>query len=340
MFVLYFKNIYSLDGIMDSSFYKGELIGTKNNENQLWSLRNWTLLLGLENIDKGIVVKEKSALKKDIFIRKGVAYEFSKLKTDKDINAFAKKYGLLGISTPSPYEARDYHKRKQLFGDSIYLAIPYGNSNFEPLMIWKFYIDQIRKILKLYKTLVNIHNGTEKELIEGNLLNIGVAFDEDDPKYLIEWWDGTQTGIALYPELVDNGDFLEIARRVLIDSVNYQAKRRSDNIAVDIMETDKPPLGFYVQESRVTPFLINVIYHDLWDLISKNEPVYICENPKCKLPFPKVKRQKFCCDACKSDAYRQRKATAQTMALEGHSIDKIAEFLNVKTESVQKWIKM
>lgn len=147
----------------------------------------------------------------------------------------------------------------------------------------------------------------------GNMLRQIKQFREErNYTYIIEWSDGSPTGCLIHSEPVEKGDFLGIARTVLIRNVNEQTHRSINNIATDIIETNKPPLGFIVQESKTTNYLINAIYYDLWDLISKNEPVYICANPNCKLPFKKVKRQKYCSNACKQEAYRIRKKQKQS----------------------------
>ena len=149
--------------------------------------------------------------------------------------------------------------------------------------------------------------------IECKVLNIGEKVDDNEGSfYIIEWSDGSPTGCLIHSKPVEKGDFLGIARTVLIRNVNEQTHRSINNIATDIIETNKPPLGFIVQESKTTNYLINAIYYDLWDLISKNEPVYICANPNCKLPFKKVKRQKYCSNACKQEAYRIRKKQKQS----------------------------
>ena len=46
---------------------------------------------------------------------------------------------------------------------------------------------------------------------------------------------------------------------------------------------------------------------NITSIINNNEPVHICENLNCKLPFKKVKRQKYCSNACKQEAFRIRK---------------------------------
>ncbi|MBO1005758.1 hypothetical protein [Pseudogracilibacillus auburnensis] len=313
------NNFYSLDDEFDSLFIKGKLINVKDERQGSWRLRgvkHWAKYLGLDEIKKGVTQSERQGSASNTFQRKGIAYEFSKIKTEKDIHQFANKYGLLGIATPKAQIAMAQQKVIEELSDSplfshitSFFEIEYGKSYFEPLEVWWFYIDQIRKLLKLYKTLTNIHAGSEdKSNIEYNVLNIGQKVESNEKYfYIVEWWDGTNTECLIKSELAESGDFLRIARSVLIDSVNKQTSRGINSLAIEVVETNKPPLGFHVREGKSTEYLINTIYYDLWNLISNNEPVYICSNPNCRLPFQKVKRQKYCTNACKQEAYRIRK---------------------------------
>lgn len=308
-------NTYSLDGKIESTHFTGRLVSLstvgRSNHTVYASreVKRWEEYYEVDKIDKGIMIKEVNIVSN--FKTKGLVYEFAKLTNEKEINTFVQKYGLLGIDTPDKTETKDFHKLKPIFGDSAQVNLKFGYSYFEPLEVWYFYIDNIKKLLKLYRSLVNVHIGTldEKE-IEGNILNIGEAFKWDETseeKYHIEWWDGSKTGYTIPLKEAEEGNFIGLARKILVSEVNRMANKNINNLALNIVETDRPPLGFIIQESKTTDYLINAIYFGLWELISKNEPVYICENPNCKLPYPKVKRQKYCSNACKQEAYRIRK---------------------------------
>jgi hypothetical protein len=343
------NNRYSLDGKIQSTYAKGHLIESKDFKHGKWEtkgLESWANFLGVDTIKKGIsYIWEDFESDPVDFKRTKIATEFSMLKTEKEIDAFARKYGLLGFSTPKYLTKEQHEWFREKYGISNELFfLSQGYPYFEPLEVWYFHIDQIQKILKLYKTLKNIHNGTEENNIECNLLNIGEMFvnEKGEKGYYIEWYDGVEASAVVEAEIVEAGDFLEIARIVLIKSVEYLAYKNLKIVATDIIKTDKPPLGFYVQESKTTEHLITAIYYDVWELISNNEPISICENPNCKLPFPKEKKEKrkrYCNDACKSEAYRTRKSTAKKMHEEGHSIEHIAKELEVSRTSVVKWIQ-
>ncbi|HZH59608.1 MAG TPA: hypothetical protein VEY70_08545 [Metabacillus sp.] len=106
--------------------------------------------------------------------------------------------------------------------------------------------------------------------------------------------------------------FLELAQGLLALKVNSLGNQGIKMVPETIV-TGKPPLGFTIKEWKYTPHLIRAIYHDLWNLVSNNEPVHICQNSNCKLPFKKVKRQKYCSNACKQEAYRIRKASQKNL---------------------------
>jgi hypothetical protein len=342
---------YLLDKKGESDFLKGKLINVHEVDLRGYeesALKNWELFLGMK-IHKAVVIdsaKESSGE----FDREGIVYEFAKLKTNEDIGYFANKYGLLGVETPSKEKGLEEQRIRELqkldtslakdpVFNSALVLMKSGKSYFEPVEIWKFQIEQIKKLLKLYRTLVNIHAGTEDNRIECNLLSIGKQIQtEKRLAHYIEWWDGSPTGCLVDSEIAESGDFLRIAREVLVVNVSNQSSLRYvNNIAAEIVETDKPPLGFVVQETRTADYLINAIYYDLWNLISKNEPVSLCDNPACRLPFKKSKR-KHCNDGCKQEAYRIR--TAKKMHDEGQDMASIAKKFRVKLETVENWISL
>ena len=244
----------------------------------------------------------------ETFNPEGLAWEFSKLKNEKEINGFANRYGLLGISTPGQREINSIKLQRDIFHDSFYfIGLPIGQSDCEPIELWFFHIKQMQKLLKLYQALINIHKGEMQESeIEDNLLTVKEPIGGSCQ---ILWWDGSWTGFtAAEEELEKEEGFLKLAQGLLALKVNSIGNQDIKRIPETIV-TGKSPLGFTIKEWNYTPHLIRAIYRDLWKLVSNNEPVHICENPNCKLPFKKVKRQKYCSNACKQEAYRIRKAS-------------------------------
>ncbi|WHX62341.1 hypothetical protein [Peribacillus frigoritolerans] len=242
------------------------------------------------------------------FNPEGLAWDFSKLKNEKEINEFANRYGLLGISTPGQAEINKIKIGKDLYSDASYfIDLPIGHSNCEPIELWFFHIKQMQKLLKLYQALIKIHKGEMQESeIEDNLLAVKESIRGNCQ---ILWWDGSWTGFtAAEDEMEKEEGFLKLAQGILalkVNSIGNQDIKRAPETIV----TGKSPLGFTIKEWDYTPHLIRAIYRDLWQQIANNEPVHICENQNCKLPFKKVKRQKYCSNACKQEAYRIRKAS-------------------------------
>jgi hypothetical protein len=247
-----------------------------------------------------------------MFNPEGLAWEFSKIKNEKEINIFANRYGLLGIRTPDQTEINKIKFGKDIYSDSSYfIKLPIGHSDCEPIELWFFHIKQMQKLLKLYQALIKIHKGEMHESeIEDNLLTVKEPIGGSCQ---ILWWDGTWTGFTATEEEMEKEEgLLKLAQSLLalkVNSIGNQDIRRDPETIV----TGKPPLGFTIIEWKYTSHLIRAIYRDLWNLVSNNEPVHICENTNCKLPFKKVKRQKYCSNACKQEAYRLRKSSAKNL---------------------------
>jgi len=277
------------------------------NLEKLQGAKEWLECLG-KNTGKFVSVARGTM--GETFNPQGLAYEFSKLKSEKEINEFANRYGLLGISTPNHAEINKIKLKRDLYQDSSYfIDLPNGQSDCEPVELWFFHIKQMQKLLKLYRALININKREMKESeIEENLL---IVKEPIGGSCQILWGDGSWTGATFPVEEIEKEEgFLNLARGILAHNVNLIGNQNIGRF-VNTIETGKPPLGFTIEESKYTPHLIKAIYHDLWQLISKNEPVHICENLNCKLPFKKVKRQKYCSNACKQEAYRIRKQNCE-----------------------------
>ncbi|PFL46653.1 hypothetical protein [Bacillus cereus] len=215
-----------------------------------------------------------------------ISYEFAKLKTESDIVNFAQKYGMLGIK----------------FDDEGLQSV--GSSYFEPFEIWKETIKNFVRVLKLYRALAIGEKANEK--IEDNLLILKADTHFGDRHY-VQWYDKKPTGFSFKNEELDNLSFIDIGRKVLIQSVENYINPGIEIRAAEVIDTEKSRMGFYITERRETKYLITAIYYDLWQQMNANVSILICENPKCQLPYMKVKRQKYCCDACKQEAYRLRK---------------------------------
>ncbi|QIZ07626.1 hypothetical protein HFZ78_13515 [Priestia megaterium] len=218
---------------------------------------------------------------------KGIATEFASLKSDKEILEFGNRYGLLGVVMPSS-ESTDY-----------------GQTVFEPLYFWKFYIDQIKKLLKLYKMLKKKHKNQNVDII-GELIN----YKESNGKVSFEWNEGGQIPFD-FKEEADEIDYEQIdvtaGAHIFTTLVRNGLKGAVNVDFSNVVRSEKSEIGFRIKEVYSTNFLLGAIYYDLWELISSNAEVVDCQYKPCGIPFKKFGRKKYCSDSCKTLAYLARK---------------------------------
>lgn len=220
---------------------------------------------------------------------KGLATKFASLKSDKEILEFAKEYGLLGVIMPS-VKTTDY-----------------GPTVFEPIYFWRFYINKIKQLLKLYNMLKKKHKNQNIDII-GEL----IKYKETDGKISFEWVEGGVIPIN-YEEEADNIDYElydEITGAYIFTTlVKNGLKGAIDVDFSNIIKSEKSEIGFRIKESYSTNYLLGAIYYDLWELISNDTEILDCEH--CGIPFTKSGRKKYCSDSCKTLAYLSRKENKQ-----------------------------
>ena len=69
-----------------------------------------------------------------------------------------------------------------------------------------------------------------------------------------------------------------------------------------------PPKTYRLQPSWSCSDLLGAIYLQFYLWVSGNKPVRICENERCRMPFPLTRKDKrFCSDACSAGALYHRK---------------------------------
>ena len=65
--------------------------------------------------------------------------------------------------------------------------------------------------------------------------------------------------------------------------------------------------NYRMQQGWYYPDLRSAMYMQLYLLVTQNQPMRICDNPPCRMPFPATrKNRRFCCDTCRSNARRYR----------------------------------
>ncbi|MEH6917284.1 hypothetical protein V7Y60_24720 [Priestia megaterium] len=209
---------------------------------------------------------------------KGIATKFASLKTDKDIVNFAKEYGLLGVLAPS-YKTTDY-----------------GVTVFEPLYFWKFYIKEVKKVLKLYKMLEKKHRNQDIEII-GELIEY--KENKEDSSSIFEWKDGGK--IPFFhdeEELDDYENYDQVVGVNIFTTLVRNGLRNAINVDfTNIVEAKDSRMGFRIKEVYSTNYLLGAIYYDLWQLINKDVEIKFCEH--CGRPFKKFGKKRFCGTSCR-----------------------------------------
>jgi hypothetical protein len=65
--------------------------------------------------------------------------------------------------------------------------------------------------------------------------------------------------------------------------------------------------NYRMQQGWYYPDLRSAMYMQLYLLVTQNQPMRICDNPPCRMPFPATrKNRRFCCDNCRSNARHYR----------------------------------
>lgn len=242
-----------------------------------------------------IVDSGKESFKTKLFSCKGLAERFSRLKYFHEIKEFAHEYGLLGV----PYPAIDFLEKEDN-------TIKEGLSGFkvEPSNLWLAEIENIKKVMQLYSILRKYRAGLLPELDE-------TLFDYKENKrfqghYSITWYDGVDTYVPIQYEEIENVNLETIYREVLVSSIEQKISKNV-HLSSKFIDSIKTPIGFYALEVRYSRSLLTAIYYDLWLKIKGDEDIDFCANPNCKLPFVKKRRQQYCQNSCKQEAYRIRK---------------------------------
>ncbi len=179
----------------------------------------------------------------------------------------------------------------------------YGFSELmvEPVELWFKNVQRIQNLMKLYRLLKRYHAGNvdnlDGELIEFKQFSEGL--------FQVYWYNGEVTSLIYSQEQIDNLSTESILRELLIRSTLIFIQDRI-KVAPEVVDSSKMPLGFYVTEIPTSKQLLNAIYFDLWKMLSEDVTIEICLNPEYNLPFIKNKRQEYCSNSCKQQAYRNR----------------------------------
>jgi len=209
----------------------------------------------------------------------GLAVSFSRLSSEADIAAFASQYGLLDLNL--------FHAHSSVEGSIIGKIVGYlpgkvidaeGNRlRFEPLSLWEREIQNVRYLMHLYTWLRDGDTDVSKA-----------------------------PGLTLF-DSVDNGPFSDYQERgagwLAFSILRYMEGKIDVNFS-GVLPDSKTSINFRIIETKTTTNLLAAICYDLWEMITRQEAIYVCEY--CGLPIDKKKRQKFCNNSCKQADYRLR----------------------------------
>ncbi|WP_116316306.1 hypothetical protein [Bacillus subtilis] len=313
-------NYYPLSHSSKINLYPVELVATdciEVEEQNLGPASKEILKNSINNWSKALRGKMSFALKlagleedshQMVFSNTGLMSEFASLKTIKDIEAFSKKYGLLGIKHPDSEQVNSQTPLIKATLQPAFIFINYGFSVFEPIELWQWHINEVQKILRLYHAVrkassdeliyeiveIKMHSGMFGSLTEDK---------EITDRYFVQWINGEE--ILMLPEHFEEKPLLEIAQYTLAKILE---SRISDgiNLATGDLISNPSTKGFMITELRYTRYLLAAIYYDLWQTINDSKNIYLCDNENCRLPFVKSGRKKYCNEACKQEAYRIR----------------------------------
>lgn len=283
------------------------------------------VLLRYPKDEKGARDKTKGLLMIDLFgvSQKrpfeiaGIAVKFSRLKTDKEILEFANKYGLLGVGLKQKRNLANEKYEKMALTD-----FEYENKHMESLDIWRWHIDYVKRLIRLCNSLNDegdVDNLLRQKVYQSpysdeqwaklesltkqEAIAMGKPYEpRQKPEHEIFWWDGV-------PALFDfTGDMeLEMAGKVLLyDTILTMVKSGSMIDYSSVQPNKNAILGFSFEDKKATPYLLTVIYYDLWKTFNAKEPVKICG--VCGRPFrPNRTDHVFCVDACRQKNARRAK---------------------------------
>ena len=148
-------NVYPVELVkVEELNIEKEQMGDFSKELLQKSVNNWgkALSKGMEeklSLGMKLVGLEETS-NQIVFNNEGLIEKFALLKTNKDIEAFSKKYGLLGIKHPDTEQVDSQHPAILYTLQPSFIFNDYGFSVFEPIQLWNWHINEVRQALKLY----------------------------------------------------------------------------------------------------------------------------------------------------------------------------------------------
>ncbi|MGE6379221.1 hypothetical protein [Peribacillus muralis] len=302
-------NLYPVELIsIENLVVEDQNLGPASKELLEESMNNWSKALG-DNLTFALKLADLERNSHQmVFNNNGLMEEFSSLKTIKDIESFSIKYGLLGIKHPENTQVNSHSPAIKATLQPSIIFTKYDLSVFEPIELWQWHINEVRKIMRLYHTArqansdellyevieIQMHSGMFGSLAEDRELT---------QRYFVHWTNGEV--ILMLPHEYEENSILDIARYTLAKILESRISG-GINLGPGEVISQSSTKEFIIAEQRYSNYLLAAIYYDLWQTINNSKNIYLCENKNCQLPFVKSGRKKYCNEACKQEAYRIR----------------------------------
>lgn len=270
-----------------------------------YEYENWNLLF--DNY-QDIVLNITNNLGNRVLIpqKNGLIKKFVDLQSPLDITIFAQTYGMLGLSLiPHRIEYAPHHNIEKLFNEKGMTVFTTTQILYhEPLNLWYFFIDHAKKVFRLYQELVKAN--TDEDYIITSVFPVRTDTFELS-EFEFRWHDGKRTNYYTWfdePKL-DNELIRMAAREILMQQILLVIEH-DDIVPTTILDNKNSPIGFSIMAIEGRSSVLRHMYYELWELLTSDGEIKVCENPNCLLPN-KNKRKRYCDDACKQEAYRLRK---------------------------------
>jgi len=210
----------------------------------------------------------------------------------------------------------------------------------EPLGLWRDQIELMRVATTLWQHASEMDDGALAEILE---------FRNDEIPGLVTFKVPTPTPSPGYPSSDDWGitspralksnDLVPAAFELVQEILNSQLSQFSLSAKV-VWNPNELAMAFQI----VPVVLLGAIWLQFAQAVSGNKEYRNCD--QCGTPFEislapegKRKNRKFCKDACRFKAYRERQSKARELHAKGLSVSKIAKRLESNTATIKNWIK-
>jgi len=255
---------------------------------------------------------------------RGLSSKFANLREAQgksykaDFESFVGQFGLLGVTglPKGPFEPPMY-----------------GESWEEEIDWWLYYASEVYRLLRLYRIIRKARTDRNYDA-EGALQEL-LLFEQvyqvrhtgklkDDGRYA--WTEHKQETpfirAAWKKNGAETGQMFEETMPPLEGAAYILASTISRNLAGGVIiemgkiaPSKESPIGYAIAEQRCTKYLLAGIFHDLWELITGDQPIKVCAYSACTNFFiPQRRTKDYCSKACNQAAYRERKRTATVTA--------------------------